>query len=86
MKHGKAKGIKMIQNIISKIGTDKLLHISVSMVLTLELRRFLPCWQAVLIVLTIGIAKEVYDKISGKGTPEWKDIIADIVGIALGSI
>lgn len=76
----------MIQNIISKIGADKLLHISVSMVLTLELRRFLPYWQAALIVLSIGVAKEVYDKVSGKGTAEWKDIIADCIGIGLGSI
>lgn len=76
----------MIQNIISKIGADKLLHISVSMVLTLELRRFLSYWQAALIVLSIGVAKEVYDKVSGKGTAEWKDIIADCIGIGLGSI
>lgn len=76
----------MIQNIISKIGADKLLHISMSMILMLELRRFLPCWQAALIVLSIGVAKEVYDKVSGKGTAEWKDIIADCIGIGLGSI
>lgn len=56
------------------------------MVLTLELRRFLSYWQAALIVLSIGVAKEVYDKVSGKGTAEWKDIIADCIGIGLGSI
>jgi hypothetical protein len=56
------------------------------MILTLELSRFLPCWQAALIVLSIGVAKEVYDKVSGKGTAEWKDIIADCIGIGLGSI
>ena len=32
--------------------------------------------------LSIGIAKEIYDGVSGKGTPSFKDIIADAAGIA----
>ena len=31
-------------------------------------------------VVLAGIGKEVYDKVSGKGTPEWKDAFATIVG------
>lgn len=34
--------------------------------------------------LTFGVAKEVYDWKSGKGTPSYKDLIADIVGIGVG--
>lgn len=31
----------------------------------------------------IGIAKEVYDGVSKKGTPSWKDLLADFLGIGL---
>ena len=37
---------------------------------------------AVGISLSIGIAKEIYDGASGKGTASFKDIIADAAGIA----
>lgn len=76
----------MIQNIINRIGIDKILHVLVSLVLMLEFQRFLPVWGALTVVLTIGIIKEVYDKVSGKGTPDWRDIVADCIGIVLGLI
>lgn len=75
-----------MEKIISKIGIDKFMHICVSMIMMLELRRFLPNWQAALIVLFVGVLKEVYDKVSGKGTAEWKDIAADCVGIIFGCV
>ena len=31
-------------------------------------------------VVIAGVGKEVYDKVSGKGMPEWKDAFATIVG------
>lgn len=76
----------MIQNIINRIGIDKILHVLVSLVLMLEFQRFLPVWGAFTVVLVIGIIKEVYDKVSGKGTPDWRDIVADCIGIILGLI
>lgn len=33
--------------------------------------------------LVIGIAKEIYDKVSRRGTPSWKDLLADLAGVAL---
>ncbi|MCI0697806.1 hypothetical protein L0337_38135 [candidate division KSB1 bacterium] len=33
--------------------------------------------------LVIGIAKEIYDKVSRRGTPSWKDLLADLAGAAL---
>lgn len=33
--------------------------------------------------LVLGIAKEIYDGISHRGTPSWKDLLADVVGIGL---
>lgn len=76
----------MIQNIINRIGVDKILHVLVSLVMMLEFRRFLPVWGALTVVLAIGIIKEIYDKVSGKGTPDWRDIVADCIGIVLGLI
>lgn len=76
----------MIQNIINRIGIDKILHVLVSLVLMLEFQRFLPVWGALTVVLAIGIIKEIYDKVSGKGTPDWRDIVADCIGIVLGLI
>ena len=40
---------------------------------------------AVTTTAAIGIAKEIYDGVSGKGTPSFKDLIADCVGIALAA-
>jgi uncharacterized protein YfiM (DUF2279 family) len=36
--------------------------------------------------LAIGIAKEIYDKISRRGTPSWKDLLADFAGVALAIV
>jgi uncharacterized protein YfiM (DUF2279 family) len=33
--------------------------------------------------LLIGIAKEIYDGVSRRGTPSWKDLFADFAGVAL---
>ena len=32
---------------------------------------------------SLGVSKEVYDKVSKKGTPSYKDIIADVLGTAV---
>ena len=34
--------------------------------------------------LTLGLGKECYDKLSQKGTPSYKDFIANILGAATG--
>lgn len=63
---------------------DKLKHIVVSAIIAVALNLFLTWWVAGLITLAIGVGKEVYDKVSGKGHPEWKDLVADVVGIVIG--
>lgn len=75
----------MIGRILSWFGTDGLAHIIVSAVLLLILQVIFPWDISVLVTLFIGIAKEmIYDKWMKKGTPQWKDIICDIVGIVIG--
>lgn len=66
------------------IGEDKLKHVVVSAIIAVALNLFLPWWIAGLITLSIGIGKEVYDKVSGKGCAEWKDLLADLIGIIIG--
>lgn len=63
---------------------DGMKHIILSAILTIVAKWLLPVWVAVGVVLSIGIAKEIYDKVSGKGCAEWKDIVCDIIGILIG--
>ena len=63
---------------------DKLLHIVVSATIMVILRLLLPTWVAALATLCVGIGKEVYDKVSGKGCCEWMDLVCDCIGILIG--
>ena len=45
---------------------------------------FSPTWVAALATLCVGVSKEVYDKVSGKGCFEWMDIVCDCIGILIG--
>ena len=66
------------------MSNDKLKHALVSAAIAAILSLFLSWWGAALITLAIGIGKEVYDKVSGKGCAEWLDLLADVVGIIIG--
>lgn len=64
--------------------TDGLLHLVISALIVVLFGAFLPVWAAVLIAAVAGIAKEIYDRASGEGTAEWRDLICDGIGIVLG--
>ena len=68
----------------SLLTEDKLKHIVVSAIIAVALNLFLPWWVAGLITLAIGVGKEVYDKVTGNGHPEWRDLLANVVGILIG--
>lgn len=68
----------------SLLREDKLKHIVVSAIIAVLLNLILPWWVAGLLTLAIGVGKEVYDKVTGKGHAEWKDLVADLVGILIG--
>lgn len=59
--------------LMSLFREDKLKHIVVSAIIMVALSLVLPKWVASMITLTIGIGKEVYDKVSKKGWAEWKE-------------
>lgn len=78
---------------IDKIGKDKLLHFAVSAIGAAFLKTMLivcecgapDCYiVSAAMMLAYGVAKEVYDKLSGKGSFEWADLFADILGIFVG--
>lgn len=64
--------------------TDGLLHLVISALIVVLFASFCPVWAAVLVAVALGAAKEVYDRVSGKGTAEWHDVICDGAGIVLG--
>ena len=68
----------------SLLTEDKPKHIVVSAILAVVLNLVLPWWGTALITLAIGIGKEIYDKVSGKGCAEWLDLLADVIGIIIG--
>lgn len=75
-----------MDRIFSAIGCDGCKHIIISAVLTVVAKWLLPVWVAVALVLSIGIAKELYDKVSGKGCAELKDVACDVAGVIIGAL
>ena len=73
-----------MNKLFNLLGNDGCKHIILSAILTVGLNLFLQWWVAALITIAIGIGKEIYDKVSGKGCAEWKDMACDIVGIIIG--
>lgn len=70
-----------IQKIVAKIGMDKIAHFFGCAFLTLALGRFVH-WAIVAgLVLALGVAKELWD-----GVFDWRDILADTLGVALGVV
>ena len=76
--------MKYLNCLFDLAGYDGLKHLVLSMLITKVLLLFLPIYLAVLITLVTSISKEVYDKISGRGCAEWKDVICNLIGILIG--
>ena len=74
-----------MKKLIQWIRRDGLLHITVSMLLVIAASVLLPVWLSALIVLAIGVGKEIWDKYNG-GACNWHDIICDIIGLAIGTV
>lgn len=68
----------------SLLAEDKLKHVVVSAVIATVLSLFFPWWVAGGMTFAVGVGKEVYDMVSGKGCSEWEDLLADVVGILIG--
>ena len=77
----------MKDKILNYIGQDGLLHILCCIVLVGVIDIVLPLWVAVLITAAVAVGKElVWDLWLGKGSPSWKDLLCDLIGIAIGTL
>lgn len=74
--------MRIITNLVNKIGWDKLGHLQFSILGSLLLIKWTGIeWLGALIMLGIGVGKELLDdKI------EIKDIIADFIGVIIGVV
>lgn len=77
----------MIARLITRAGTDGMAHIVCSAALCGLLTLVLPLWVAIVATVAVGVAKElVWDLWLGKGSPSWKDLLCDLIGIAIGTL
>lgn len=75
-----------INKLFELAGFDGCKHIILSAILTVVGKLLLPLWVVCPLVFSIGIVKEIYDKVSGKGCAENKDMVCDIIGIIIGAL
>ena len=59
---------------------DKLLHFMFGTYMAILLSSIMAWWLIVITVLILAVGVEIYDKSSGKGTPEVLDIIYTLAG------
>ena len=74
----------LVSNSIAVLGADGLAHLLVCMMLTMVLVPLMNLWLAILIVLCVGIGKELYDKFAKNTEFSTKDLICDVIGIVFG--
>lgn len=63
------------------IRIDGLLHIETCALIYIIIEAICPWWVALIATVAAAVGKEIYDRLTGKGTPEWHDIICDAVGL-----
>lgn len=76
----------MIDKLFSRIGEDGMKHIIISSLLCAIFNLVTCAFGAAFVTFFIGVFKEAYDKVSGEGVSEWKDILCNTVGIAIATI
>lgn len=78
--------MQRLNKLFALMGTDGMKHFILSATLTSLLALILPWWVAALCTLSVGAAKEIYDRVSGRGTAEWKDVLCNLAGTIIGMI
>lgn len=76
----------MIDKLFARIGEDGMKHIIVSSLLCAIFNLVTCAFCAAFVTFFIGVFKEAYDKVSGEGVSEWKDILCNTIGIAIATI
>ena len=77
----------MTERILNYVGRDGLLHILCSIVLVGVIDIVLPLWDAIVSTAFMGLAKEIVLVMwLVRGTLDWKDLLCDLAGIAIGAL
>lgn len=78
--------IEYFKRLYKWMRTDGLLHASFSALLVLSLNTFLPFIVALALTAVVGVMKELYDNISGKGFCEYHDIECNAIGMVYATL
>lgn len=78
--------MKQLEKLFALMGTDGMKHFILTATLTALLTLVLPWHWAALITTAVGIGKEAYDRISGRGAAQWKDVLCNLLGTLVGMI
>lgn len=70
-----------IGRIIARVGIDKVAHFALSAFIAVALGRFIHWAIALVVTFLLGVVKELLDN-----KFDWKDILADAVGILIATI
>ena len=68
---------------LPQLPQDKANHFIYGAVICLALSFAIPALYAMLVAVGVGIAKEIYDKVSRKGTPDLMDVLVTALGAIL---
>lgn len=77
--------MKQMDNIFTPY-CDKLAHVFGCAYLVLVLNMFVEVFIACWIVISLAIVKELVDKYLLGGRADWKDLVADVVGIGIALV
>lgn len=74
------QAIEKVAAFFKGLAFDKKLHYFAGLLIAGVLTNFLPVLIAVAIAVAVGFGKEVYDRVTKKGTPEWADFLWTTAG------
>lgn len=82
----KIKILRWVVKAATRLGvpSDKMLHFLCAFACMISMSLVFNECVGLLATFAVSIGKELYDKFSGKGCAEWGDLLADIIGIAIG--
>lgn len=72
---------KFLEKVWHYVRIDGLLHFVCTALIFLTFRHIVSFWWAFLLTVLVFIAKEVYDRLSDKGSAEWHDVFCDLAGL-----
>lgn len=73
----------MINRLFAWMGEDGMKHVICSALLCSLLNILICPYGACFVTFFVGVFKEAYDQVTGRGTAELKDIVCNAIGIGI---